>query len=48
MKGNAHNLMKITAKRRRTKAQIEREKRDEEEKQAEIERRLKRLEELEP
>ena len=35
MKGNAHNLMKISAKRRRTKAQIEAEKkREEEEKEA--------------
>ena len=35
MKGNAHNLMKISAKRRRTKTQIEEEKkREEEEKEA--------------
>jgi hypothetical protein len=48
MKGNSNNLMKIGAKRRRTKARIEEEKKEEERKKAEVARKLQRLEELEP
>ena len=48
MKGNAHNLMKISAKRRRTKAQIQEEKKREEDRQAEIDRKLQLFDEMQP
>ena len=48
MKGNAHNLMKISSKRQHTRAQIEEEKKDEARKEAEIEAKLVKLEEIQP
>ena len=48
MKGNAHNLMKISSKRRRTSAQIEEEKKEEERKEAKIEAKLARFEKMQP
>ena len=48
MKGNAHNLMKVSSKRRRTRAQIEEEKREDERKEAEIQAKLVRLDEIQP
>ena len=46
-KGNSHNLMKITSKRRRPKAQIALEKKMEEEREANIAKRLSQMEDLE-
>ena len=45
-KGNSNNLMKIVAKRRRSKAQIQREKAEEEAKQAEVTTKLQQMDEL--
>ena len=40
MKGNSHNLMKIGAKRRRTKAEIEQQRLDEARRLADIENKV--------
>jgi hypothetical protein len=47
VKGNSNNLMKITSKRRRPKAQIALEKKQEEEREANIAKRLAQMDELE-
>ena len=46
-KGNSHNLMKMTAKRRRSRKQIEEEKLDEEMRLAEVEAKLARFAQME-
>ena len=47
MKGNSNNLMKVTSKRRRPKAQIALEKKQAEEREANIAKRLAQMDELE-
>ena len=46
-KGNSSHLMKVTAKRRRTKEQVKEEKRMQKDVQAELARRLSQIQELE-
>ena len=45
-KGNSNNLMKITAKRRRTKAQIQMDKLQEQRKGADMAQQLAQMEEM--
>ena len=47
VKGNSNNLMKVTSKRRRSRAQIALEKQEAIEKAAIIEKRLEQMDELE-
>ena len=46
-KGNSSNLMKVTAKRRRTKEQVKEAKKMSSDAQAELARRLAQIKELE-
>ena len=46
-KGNSSNLMKVTAKRRRTKEQVKEAKKMNSDAQAELARRLAQIQELE-
>ena len=46
VKGNSNNLMKVTSKRRRTKAQIQMDKQAAVEKEADITKQLGQLDDL--